>query len=93
VLAGPSFNMSKLCFVLVSFIWGITNALISKALKQKLSSKDKNNKITNPGILNWITNNPLYYVSVAINLLGSLLFFYKLANSSKNSLFQTIYIY
>lgn len=85
--------MSKTSLIIVAFIWGITNALISKASKQKKSSKEKNNKITNPGILNWITN-PLYIGSVAINLLGSLLFFYKLSNSSKNNLlFKTFYIY
>lgn len=76
-------SMSKISLILVALIWGITNALICKASKQKKSSKEKNNKIINPGIFNWITN-PLYIVSVAINLLGSLLFFYKLSNSSKN---------
>ena len=84
--------MSKTSLVLVAFIWGITNALISKASKQKLTSKDKNNKLTTPGFLNWMIN-PLYVVSLAVNLLGSLLFFYKLANSRKGNLFQIFYIY
>lgn len=75
--------MTKLSsFVLVAFIWGITNTLISKASKQKPISKAKINKPLKPEFLNWITN-PLYVISVLFNLLGSLLFFYKLANSSK----------
>lgn len=88
---GPS-SMSKTSLVLVAFIWGITNALIGKASKQKLPSKDKTNKLTTPGFLNWV-NNPLYVVSLVVNLSGSLLFFYKLANSSKGNLFQTFSIY
>ena len=84
--------MSKTSLVLVAFIWGITNALISKASKQKFPLKDKNNKLTTPGFLNWMIN-PLYVVSLAVNLSGSLLFFYKLANSSKGNLFQIFYIY
>lgn len=79
--------MSIASLVLVAFIWGITNALIGKASKQKLPSMDKNNKLTTPGFLNWITN-PLYVVSLVVNLSGSLLFFYKLANSSKAIYFK-----
>ena len=79
--------MSKASLILVAFIWGITNSLISKASKKKKSTKEKNNKKESFGALDWITN-PLYIVSVAINLLGSLLFFYILSSTSKGKQFQ-----
>lgn len=77
--------MTKSSLVLVALIWGITNNFISKASKQKYISNGKNKNIATNGILNWITN-PVYVISVAINLLGSLLFFYKLANSGNYNL-------
>ena len=55
---------------LVALIWGTTNSLISK------SSSKKNNKFLE------ILFDPMYIVPVIINLIGSLIFFYKLGNAS-----------
>lgn len=65
----------------VALIWGITNSLIKKSCNKQFALHSKNKNISRFEILNWIMN-PLYTISVAFNLLGSLLFFYQLSDSS-----------
>ena len=68
--------------VCVALIWGTTNSLIKKSSKLNSATKlSNNNKGSKFEIYYWL-GNPLYILSVAANLLGSLLFFYKLTNSS-----------
>lgn len=65
--------------VCVALIWGTTNSLIKKSSANKYFSNKNSSKFE---IYDWLSN-PLYVLSVVVNLSGSLLFFYKLAASSK----------
>lgn len=81
--------------VCVALIWGTTNSLIKKSSEEYVTTQSNNKKKSNFEVYDWLMN-PIYFISVAVNLSGSFLFFYNLADTSiyviKKSLFDLLFL-